>query len=78
MIVIAFICVMFLLYCTEITMFRFRCRSWISDYNKFFHAIYCYKNVYFLAYFSQLHFIFAIKWVGLDLRVLSLNCLLIK
>ncbi len=30
---------MFFLYCTEIAMFRFRGRSWISDYKNIFNAI---------------------------------------
>ncbi len=30
---------MFFLYCTEIAMFRFRCRSGISDYKNIFNAI---------------------------------------
>ncbi len=59
---------MFFLYCTEIAMFRFRGRSGISDYKTFLMLLFLLKLL-FPACFGQLRFIFAIKWVGLGLRV---------
>ncbi len=65
---------MFFLCCTEIklAMFRFRCRSGISDYKNIFNAIIVTKIFIFLHISINCvlyPFIFAIKWVTLGFGV---------
>ncbi len=53
-------------------MFRFNCRSGISDYKNIFNAVLLLKLFIFLHISVNCvlyPFIFAIKWVGLDLGV---------
>ncbi len=65
---------MFFFYCTEIAMFRFRCRSGINDYKNIFNAIIVTKIIFLFIFYVSVNcvlypFIFAIKWVGLGLGV---------
>ncbi len=57
--IVIILSVMFFLYCTEIAMFRFRCRSGISDYKNIYNAMLLLKLLFSCIFRSIALYIFS-------------------